>query len=52
MLLLHNTVMMSTRQLDGISNGNALKKNRKLTVDMVKRELIRSAAKKLFAESG
>lgn len=31
---------------------NALKKNRKLTVDMVKRELIRSAAKKLFAESG
>jgi len=31
---------------------DALRKNRKLTVDMVKRELIRSAAKKLFAESG
>jgi AcrR family transcriptional regulator len=31
---------------------DALKRNRKLTVDMVKRDLIRSAAKKLFAESG
>src|ERR1700754_1866650 len=31
---------------------DALKANRKLTVDLVKRELIRSAAKKLFAESG
>jgi AcrR family transcriptional regulator len=31
---------------------DALKMNRKLAVDMVKRELIRSAAKKLFAESG
>ena len=31
---------------------DAPKKNRKLTLDLVKRELIRSAAKKLFAESG
>jgi AcrR family transcriptional regulator len=31
---------------------DALKKNRKLTVDLVKRELIRSAAKKRFAVSG
>jgi len=31
---------------------DALKRNRKLTVDAVKRDLIRSAAKKLFAESG
>ena len=31
---------------------DALKRNRKLTVDLVKRDLIRSAAKKLFAESG
>jgi AcrR family transcriptional regulator len=31
---------------------DALKKNRKLAVDAVKRDLIRSAAKKLFAESG
>ena len=31
---------------------DALRKNRKVTLDLVKRELIRSAAKKLFAESG
>jgi AcrR family transcriptional regulator len=31
---------------------DALKKNRKLAIDAVKRDLIRSAAKKLFADSG
>src|ERR1700754_3997415 len=31
---------------------DALRKNRRVTLDLVKRELIRSAAKKLFAESG
>lgn len=31
---------------------DALKKNRKLTVDLVKRDLIRTAAKNLFAENG
>lgn len=30
----------------------AFKKKRKLTIDMAKREIIRSAAKKLFADSG
>jgi AcrR family transcriptional regulator len=31
---------------------DALRKNRRVTLDLVKRDLIRSAAKKLFAESG
>ena len=31
---------------------DAFKKSRKLTVDMVKRDLIRTAAKKLFADNG